>query len=52
VLLPEIYGWQMMDCIALPGALLMEDFSLRQAVVVNKADGYNLEQVIGINLNK
>lgn len=43
--IPIIYGWRKMTSMAVPGAILMEDFSARNAAIVNKADGLTLAQV-------
>ena len=42
---PLIYGWQRMSTMDKPGAILMEDFSLRNCAIVNEAEGLELSQV-------
>jgi hypothetical protein len=49
VAIPKLYGYQHMTVMRSPGALLIEDFT--HEGIVNKADGFNLEQVHFLILN-
>lgn len=50
--MPLVYAYNKMEKLEEPGCLLMEDFCSRDGGVVNKADGFNLEQACIFSLVK